>query len=660
MVDTLLGALGVVAVVAVVAVLYLSVFPDQGLTVPVGADSTTYIWRSNVVIAEGLNALPGSSPYPFDANTSNPDRAGLPVLAAVVDAGTGVDPWRLAFVLPAVGAVIAALSAGAVGVAGHGDPRWSFVVYGLALGLSAPLALAANGYLDNLLVYGTLMAAAAVALAAADGRPGIAGAASLLAASFTIHWFFAALFAAILVGFAALLAPGSIRSVRQGARVAETPSARVGATALLGGGLGLGSMLLTPGSQVYTARTHSGYAEKLEVWLELLRFPIVAVPAAVGAVGLVLDDGETRRPRRRRALALWAAWLVACAGAYIAFESGLSIPVQRLVGFALPLWVLAAAAGVWLIRTAWRWAARVSPWLGAAGAGAALVVVAVGLVATYRTAERDWESHALPSFSDASLAASLAATAPYLASLPPETPVVVPVDLRSPEALFGVVPSFRRLRALAPPDRTSDVLVYLGDPERLLVGEPTLRGDPAFDAVSRRYFAALEPILEGRQPVVLAVAPFTKGTQALANANPDGVVTEGVVVLAGPEPSGPRAATPLATPSFGELAGDAARVLLLLAIVGIGWAFGLLGLDPLARAALAPAAGVAALAVVGLLAGRAGVPLGRSVAVPVAATALGWAVAGFLLFRRRRAARRDRPSGPVAPDPVRAGHGGSP
>lgn len=661
--DAILGALGVVAVVAVVAVPYLSVFGDRGLVVPIGADTTTYIWRANVVIAEGLNALPGSSPYPFDANTSNPDRTGLPILAAAVDAVTGVDPWRLSFVLPAVGAVVAALAAGAVGVAGHGDPRWSFAVYGLALGLSAPLVLAANGYLDSLLVYGTLLAATTVALVAVDGRPGVAAAGMLLAASFTIHWFFAVLFAAILLGFAALLAPGSIRSMRRGAGALQTPSARVGASALLGSGLGFGFMLLTPGAQAYTARTHGGYREKLDVWLDLLRLPTVGLAAALGVAGLALDghgDDDLGRPRRRRALALWAVWLLASAVAYLAFESGLTIPVQRLVGFALPLWVLAAAGGVWLIRAAWRWGARlVSPWVGGVAAGTALVLVSIGIVATYRTTERDWATHALPSFSDPALAASLRATAPYLASLPPSTPVVVPVDLPSAEQLFGVVPSLRRLRALAPPDRAADVLVYLGDAERLLAGEPTLRGDAAFDDVSRRYWAVVEPLLEGRQPVVLAVAPFTKGTRALAEANPEGVVTEGVVVLEGPDPPEPRPASPLPTPSRLELAGSAARVLALLAIVGAGWAFALLGVDRLARVALAPAAGMAALALVGLGAGRAGVPLGRSVAVPVAAAVLGWVVAGSLLLRRRRGGRRD-PASAAAPDPVGAGPGRSP
>jgi hypothetical protein len=660
--DAILGGLGVVAVVVIVAVPYLSVFGDRGLVVPIGADTTTYIWRSNVVIAEGLNALPGSSPYPFDANTSNPDRTGLPVLAAAVDATTGIDPWRLSFVLPAVCAVIAALAAGAVGVAGHGDPRWSFAVYGLALGLSAPLVLAANGYLDNLLVYGTLLAATAVALVAADGRPGVAGAAFLLAASFTIHWFFAALFAAILLGSAALLAPGSVRSVRRGARVLETPSGRVGAAALLGSGLGFGFMLLTPGSQAYTTRTYRGYREKLDVWLELLRFPTVGLAAALGVAGLASDgrgDDDPGRPRRRRALALWAVWLLTVAVAYIAFEVGVTIPVQRIVGFALPLWVLAAAGGVWLTRAAWRWGTRPSQWLGVVAAGTAIVVVIIGIAATYRTVERDLEGHVLPSFSDPALAATLTATAPYLASLPPSTPVVVPVDLPSAEQLFGVVPSFRRLRALAPPDRAEDVLVYLGDPERLLAGEPTTRGDPEFDDVSLRYWAVLEPLLEGRQAVVLAVAPFTKGVRALSEANPEGVVTEGVVVLEGPDPPGPRAAEPLRTPSGLELAGNAARVFLLLAIVGAGWAFALLGMEPLSRAALAPAAGVAALALVGFIAGRAGVPLGRSAAAPLIAALLGWGVAGSHLLRRRRRDRRDPPSA-AAPDPVRASPGRSP
>ncbi|MBI3648042.1 MAG: hypothetical protein HY240_04755 [Actinobacteria bacterium] len=635
--DFALGIAGIVLILAVVPRFYLSIYPRHSFAVPIGSDTPTYVWRSNVVIAGGLNALPGSSPFRTEANTSNADRPGYPVLAAITQAATGVDPWRLAFVVPAVGATTIALAAGAAGVGGSGEPRWSFAIYGLALGLAAPVVLSANGHLDNTLVDGTLVAAAAATLAAADGRPALGGAVVLLAASFLIHWMFAGLFTAILLGFALLLVPASVRARRRGTALLRTPAARVGAVVLLGGGLGLGGMWLTPGLQTFATRDRAGFRVKLDRWLPYLRLTRTVPAAGVGGLGL----GVSRDGRRLRALGLWVAWLLPGVAAIVAFDRGLTIPAHRLGGFALGLWFLAAAAGAWLVRAAWRGPGRISPWLGAVAVVPAAAVVAASLVYGYRVAGPAWD-RARP-YVDSASVASVRAAGPYLDSLPAGTPIVVPVETRALGQDFGLLPAFRRIRALVPADRAADVYVYLGDPANLLAGRPTLKPDvPEYDAVSTLYWEALAPILRAAPPVVLAVDGYTPGAAQLALDRPQDVVAPGVVVLHGPAPVTVARLRVPAVPTLSALVADAARVLLLVGLVGLGWSVGLVRTELLSRLALAPAMGQAVLVVSGVLAGRAGVALHgpSAVRLAVGVGAAGWLWTLASIGARRAMSRR--------------------
>ncbi len=72
------------------------------------------------------------------------------------------------------------------------------VVAGVATGASVQVALAANGYLDQLLVEPLLLVAAACALHAAGGGPGRALGAAALVAAWLVHWQFALLFTVLL------------------------------------------------------------------------------------------------------------------------------------------------------------------------------------------------------------------------------------------------------------------------------------------------------------------------------------------------------------------------------------------------------------------------------------------------------------------------------
>jgi hypothetical protein len=165
---------GLVASAALGAWVYLQTYAAQGSSVPLGADTTTYIWRARVVGSMGLAALRGSSPFPFQANGANPDRVGLLVLSSVFRSTFGVGAWRLMWVLPAVTAVVVAGAAWAFARAQR-EPAWAAPVYAVLAAMSASFAVTARGYFDNLLASGMLLAVGAVALLAADRRPGISG-----------------------------------------------------------------------------------------------------------------------------------------------------------------------------------------------------------------------------------------------------------------------------------------------------------------------------------------------------------------------------------------------------------------------------------------------------------------------------------------------------
>jgi hypothetical protein len=630
--QALVGWLGMAVVVPVILLIYLQVYPRWGWLVPAGADATTYIWRTNVVIAEGLPSLAGSSPYPFDANGSNPDRPATPLLGALIDGTLGVRPWDLAVALPAVGAVIVAVTFVGVALVGMKEPRWTAPIYALVGGLSGSVQLVANGYFDTLLVLGLLLVVATSVLLAADDRRAILPGALMLSTAFAVHWLFASLFTAIVLCFSATLAVWSLARARTDRRDLG-PAVRTGSIALLGGASGLALTLLRPGSAWPAGRGRSGYAEKLTIWLRRLRLPWFAAPCAIGAGALVVPSDVSRR----RALLFWAVWTLPSLLAYLAFQVGFVLPAHRIVGYAIPVWLLLGAGVVWLARSGWVSSGRLGP--VARRAARALVVSSV-LVVSIAYAWRagvDWIEGSVPAYHDGAVVSALKAASGYLQGLPEGTPVIVPVLFGGAEEMFGVVPALRRLRAAVPPRLADDLFVYLGSPDELLAGVPTLRGDPVFDAVSQRYWDALVPILRRGDPVILGVAPYTPGVHEMERTDPRAVLTRGVVVLRGPQPLDRAPRVVLPRPDLLALVGRAGLILLLLLAVGSGWSLLLFRVGIMEAVALAPATGVAMLVAGGepiaWLVGRLAHPW--LVVAPIGA--IGWTL--FVLLRLRPRAR---------------------
>ena len=125
----------------------------------------------------------------------------------------------------------------------------------------------------------------------------------------------------------------------------------------------------------------------------------------------------------------------------------------------------------------------------------------------------------------------------YLTTVAPDRKAVVAIDWpQDPGSDFGVIPSFRRIRAFAPGWYAPRVAVYLGDPANLLARKETRRPDvPGYDATAGIYWGLLEPWLT-EDTVVMALAPFYDGYHALVKAHPDAEIAPGVMLLRGPVP----------------------------------------------------------------------------------------------------------------------------
>src|SRR3974377_1440902 len=128
---------------------YIEPYVRFGWTVPIGSDTSTYIWRARMIQATGLSSLANGSPYQFQANGSNADRAGLLMVASALRAVFNIGAWHFMWILPAVMAVIVLMAAWSLARALK-EPWWAGPIYGLAAATSAAFAVTARGYFDNL------------------------------------------------------------------------------------------------------------------------------------------------------------------------------------------------------------------------------------------------------------------------------------------------------------------------------------------------------------------------------------------------------------------------------------------------------------------------------------------------------------------------------
>jgi hypothetical protein len=593
-------ALAIAALVLVPTSLFLGRYMIEGTGIaPVGSDTPQHVWRSEVVARLGLDALPS---YAGNAHAlfTNADRPGLPVVLAVLSAVTGADVRELVYVLPAL--VAAAIASAAAALAGSIPkvPWWAIVLAGLVTGTSVHVALAANGYLDQLLVEALLVAAAAGALRAAGGGGGRTLCAGCLLAGFLVHWQFAALFSAMLVLLVLACLPESLGRRGGEDSFLDTPSGRVAVA--LGAGVGLGIVALFVGAQG-PPRPATGFVRGTSAdrgQARLYRLPAAVLAAALGALSLVVPRGE---PGRRRAAWLLIPWAMLPALAALLYAVGRTVPMQRTLSFALAIPLLGALGAAGAI--AW-----VRDRAGLLAGAAAALLTAVALLASISIGWDVWRSRA--PWSDDRHLAEYRSLATYLAEA--GGPAVVVVD-DTPEGTtrshgeFGTVPVLRRIRSELPPLLALRTTVYLGDPDLLVQGRPTLRlGVPGFDEVSRETWRAVSPLLADDPTIVILRSRFNGFLQAVRDHA--GWMSAGwMAVVSGPSPSsaGP---TPPDRPPASSLVMWWAVSFAIITVAGAGWAVRFAGGSLPLRFALAPATGLASSIVAGVVLERLGVRMG--------------------------------------------------
>jgi hypothetical protein len=193
-------------------------------------------------------------------------------------------------------------------------------------------------------------------------------------------------------------------------------------------------------------------------------------------------------------------------------------------------------------------------------------------------------------------------------------PAIVVVDEeprpeKGTEAGFGTVPVMRRIRAELPAHLALRTTVYLGDPELLREGRPTLRPEiVGFDEVSRETWLAARALLPD-DPTIVILRSHLNGFAGTIDAHPGWQTNGWMAVVAGPPPPIDSPVVP-ERPSSSSLLAWWVTSLAVIVFAGAGWAARLGGGPFALRMALAPATGLAALIVVGLLVERLGVRTG--------------------------------------------------
>jgi hypothetical protein len=589
---------------------FLSIYPNRGYVAPPGRDTPQYIWKANIVSVGGLRAVKEASPPPFNTNL---DRPAYPLLAAMLHTIVGISPFDMSFVLPAVAALVIGLAAGALAIAAIDEPWWAFPVFLVAVGASVNVARMGLGWTDNLVVSTVIAPAAVLVLIAADGKSAIGGSIVLLGAAFATHWLFTALFGLVLVGTAVLLLPESIAARRRGVSLLRTPSARIAQVVLGSAIIGGGGLLLAPGAprppRGLSIRKQLGKANQVVTHLHLsVTGPLAAAGAVVLAVPL--------RARRLRALALMLVWVASGVAGLVWLHLHHRIAAHRILSFTLAIPILVAAALV-----------GVSRWLGSrlsvVGAVIGAAVITVGLAASVSFARETW--YASQPFMTPLERADLATAARYLEEVPGSPYIVFVVDLPVGIPDYGLIQGLRRIRAALPGEDAGRTYVYLGDPQDALLAKPSIRGDPRFDVVSRRFWPGIRPILSSN-PVILTLAPYNQHFLDIAHQHPDWEVAAGLLVIKGPRPTGLTASPLPKPPTIARLAWRVVIVVGALGVIGMGWSASLTPSVWPARAAVAPGFGVAVLVLASFLADKVGfrVSGGTGIAIALLTTALGW------------------------------------
>jgi len=581
---------------------YFGVYRARRFAMPVGFDTSWYVWRARFVGDQGLGPLRTAV------------RPGHALLSSTLGSMTGVDQLRLAVLLPLVMAGVFALAMGALACAGLGARRvrWAGTVALAGTILGTTRLVGEN--VATLLLLALVVAALAVLVRWVSGAGGMWGAMALLIAAGLAHWMFLAVVGAMLAVAAASSLPATQRQRMAGMRFSRTDS---GAIAIAAGSAGallvaiIAGVLRAPFSSFEIKEDPARFIPKLRTDLARLLLPLTAPVATLGAVALVAGDGGIAR-QRRFTIRLLGAWTIVAASGAIYGAITLDLPPHRFLELlvAVPGAVSLAAAVRWLASLAARSTRRrLAP--RAAVTLVSALVTAAAVSALSVPGALAWYRHGPGVWLDPVALQQTEVAARYAEALPASTPVVFVVGPLGPAGLVSVPLKERTIRAGFPSDRQVDLHIFVGEPADALAGRRTYVSPP-IDRETQPYWDDVKALLGARPPMIVLKSMGPKQFDAAVGLGA-AVVAPGVALIQGTEPPEPLAEPPPPRPvprtAYGLIWGSV--LLLLMGAAGAGWSRAMVGrtAPPEVLWSIAPAVGAAALMLGALVAAKLGVRL---------------------------------------------------
>src|SRR5262245_45906638 len=267
---------------------FLWIYPAKGFTVPIGWDTSRYLWRTTVAQSVGLAHLEEGVPHYVNAD---PARPAFPVLAGSLSSLFGANHFRLAAALPAVAAAAVALAAGAFVGTILRRPAWQVVAVAVGVGTSAFMVrmLGPEAYQDNLFAAAVFVSACTALGLAVWDRRALVPAIALFGAGGVIHWAFFVFMVATVALAALAYGPESWRRWRAGEPILGTPTARLAEGMAGGAALAAVTIFGVLGTTTRSPRlSPEEFDKKLHSDLPKYRFLTTLPLAALGAVALWL------------------------------------------------------------------------------------------------------------------------------------------------------------------------------------------------------------------------------------------------------------------------------------------------------------------------------------------------------------------------------------
>jgi hypothetical protein len=604
---------------------YFAVYPTRHLTLPVGFDTSWYVWRAQFVAVEGVGRL-GTSLRP-----------GHALLSSVLGSVTGLNQLELAVVLPLLLVSVFALALGAFVRTCFGVDRMGWAITVAVAGPLLGTTRLVGENVANLLNLALLAASLAFIGRRVDGRRGFVGAVGLLVAAGLAHWLFLAVAGAALALSAGLALPESLRRREGGIPFLDTEAGTVGAVTATAGAMmaaTIAGILRAPFQTFEIREDPARFLPKLRTDLGQLLLPGLGPVAVAGAAGLVTGKSETtgwgklHGSARSFGLHLLLAWTVVGAVGIAYGAITLNLPPHRFLTFvvAVPGAVVLTAALLWGINWMRSWS---GPRLAAAFVGAGVLAMALPGAAA-------WYWHGPDVWIDRAGLQQATTASRYVERQPPGRPVVFLVNEVGPAGVLSVPLKERLIRMALPPEREPDLHLFVGDPADLLASRRTTPSDLGTNDATLPYWEDVRTVLPEHPPVIilqsLADEQYTHAVDTMGAR----VIGPGVALLQGPVvPGGPLAAEPLPRPVPGQFVGLlwAGLILALLFAAGAAWTFALAGAGtpPEITWSLAPAVGAAAIMLGALVPGRLGLHLGGAAGIVIYAvvTVAGFVAAGL-------------------------------